>query len=176
MREQIYNQEAELARVKREMTNIIYGSGHKFTLDSGRVLVMTSLMQRPTYSRAIKSLPTRSFNDSKVNYDHDRETFVLHAPRLFGNISRLLPPESSLAKRCAEDPFEVLPGVTCIARMESKPCEPVCIPEAGTIPPASSCLTLVWFQNYWAMPIASEVMEKLRVFDWDSHACDKKAR
>jgi hypothetical protein len=173
MREQKYNQEAELARMKREMTNIIYGSGHKITLDNGRVLIMTSLIQRPTYSRTIKGLPTKSFNNSKIDYGHDSETLVLHAPRLYGNLMQLLPPDSSLAKRGAENPFELLPGVTCIARMVSKPCEPVCIPEAGTIPPASTCLTLVWFQNYWAMPIASEVMEKLKVFDWDAHACDK---
>jgi len=166
---------AELARMKREMATIIYGSGHKITLNNGRVLIMTSLVQRPTYSRAIKSLPTRSYNDRKVDYAYDRETYVLHAPRLFGTIARMLPPGSSLAKRCAEDPFEVLPGVTCIARMESKPCEPVVRDENDTNPPVSSCLTFVWFQNYWAMPIAAEVMEKLRVFDWDTHACDKGA-
>jgi hypothetical protein len=166
------DREAELARIKREMTTIIYGSGHRFTLDNGRVLIMTSLIQRPTYSRSIKGLPTKSYNDSKVDYGHDNETIVLHAPRLYGNLTQLLPPGSSLAKRGAEDPFELLPGVTCIARMVSKPCEPVAMIDPGTAPPVSSCLTLVWFQNYWAMPIASEVIEKLKVFDWDSHACD----
>jgi hypothetical protein len=118
-------------------------------------------------------LPTKSFNDSKIDYGHDSETLVLHAPRLYGNLMQLLPPDSPLAKRGAEDPFELLPGVTCIARMVSKPCEPVSIPEAVTSPPVSSCLTLVWFQNYWAMPIDSEVIVKLKVFDWDAHACDK---
>jgi hypothetical protein len=165
--------EAELARMKREMANIIYGSGHKITLNNGRVLVMTSLVQRPTYSRAIKSLPTRSYNDGKLDYAYDRETYVLHAPRLFGNIAQMLPPGSALSKRCDEDPFEVLPGVTCIARMESQPCVPDIRDEIGSNPPVSSCLTFVWFQNYWAMPIDNEVMEKLKVFDWDSHACDK---
>jgi len=165
--------EAELARMKREMATVIYGSGHKFTLNNGRVLIMTSLIQRPTYSRATKGLPTKSYNDSKVNYEYDNETFVLHAPRLYSDFVQLLPPGSSLAKRGAEDPFELLPGITCIARMTSNPCEPVVRADNDTNPPVSSCLTFVWFQNYWAMPIAAEVMEKLKVFDWDSHACDK---
>lgn len=165
--------EAEIARIKREITGIIYGSGHKFTLDSGRVLIMTSLTQRPTYSRSIKGLPTRSYNDGKVDYAYDRETCVLHAPRLYGDFFRTLPPESAPARRNAEDPFELLPGVTCVARMTSQPCEPGCGTENDTATALSSCLTFVWFQNYWAMPIAPEVMEKLRVFDWDAHACNK---
>jgi hypothetical protein len=165
--------EAELARMKREMATIMYGSGHKITLDSGRILIMTSLMQRTTYSRTMKSLPTRKYNDSRVNYDHDSETYVLHAPRLYSNFCQMLPPDSSFAQRYAGDPVEVLPGITCIARMISNPCEPNDWTEYDAVRPVSSCLTLVWFQNYWAMPIAPEVMEKLKVFDWDAHACDK---
>jgi len=165
--------DAEIARMKREITAIIYGSGHKITLNNGRVLVMTSLTQRPTYSRSIKGLPTRSYNDRKVDYTYDRETFVLHAPRLYGDFFRMLPSDSALARRNAEDPFEVLPGVTCIARMTSKPCEPDDETEDGSDPAVASCLTLVWFQNYWAMPIDSAVMEKLKDFDWDAHACNK---
>lgn len=168
-----HDTEAEIARIKREITGIIYGSGHKITLDNGRVLVMTSLLQRPTYSRSIQGLPTRSYNDSKVDYAYDRETFVLHAPRLYGDFFQMLPPGSAPARRNMTDPFELLPGVTCIARMTSTPCLTDAGRENDTPPPLSSCLTFVWFQNYWAMPIATEVMEKLKAFDWDAHACNK---
>jgi hypothetical protein len=160
--------EDELARMKREMVNIVYGSGYKVTLDSGRVLTMTSLVQRPTYSGMTEGLPTRKYNDGKVNYDHDSETYVLHAPRLYGNFSQMLPPDSPLARKCAENPYEMLPGVTCIARMTSKLPEPVVKIKKVIEPPAASCLTLVWFQNFWAMPIAPEVMKKLKAMDWDA--------
>lgn len=170
---QQHHKEAEIARIKREITGIIYGSGHKITLGNGRVLVMTSLTQRPTYSRSIKELPTKSYNDSKVDYAYDRETFVLHAPRLYGDFLQTLPSGSAPSRKNEEDPFEILPGVTCIARMTSTPCAADAERENDTTPPLSSCLTFVWFQNYWAMPIASEVMEKLKAFDWEAHACNK---
>jgi hypothetical protein len=163
------DEEARIAQMKREMVSLVYGSGYKIVLDSGRVLVMSSLVQRPTYSGMKEGLPTRKYNDGKVNYEHDSETYVLHAPRLFGDFIGMLPPDSPLARKCAEDPYEMLPGVTCIARMQSKPVRV----EKGSKAPVSSWLTLVWFQNDWAMPIAPEVMEKLQALDWDAHASDK---
>ena len=159
---------AELGRMKQEMVDIVYGSGYEITLNDGRVLTMSSFEQYTTYSGMMEGLPTRKYNDSKVNCVDESKTYVLHAPRLYGDFSKMLPPDSFIARMCADDPYEVLPGVTCVARMTSKPCKTSDWTDID--PPARSYLTLVWFQNEWAMPIAPEVLEKLKAFDWDAHA------
>jgi hypothetical protein len=161
----------EFSRMKREMINIVYGGGYRITLDSGRVLTMNSFVQYTTYSGMMEGLPTRERNDSMLNYAPESETYVLHAPRLYSDFCKMLPPDSFMIRRYAEDPLEVLPGVTCVARMESKPCENM---EWNDIdPPSKSLLTLVWFQNEWAFPIDPEAMKKLKAFDWDAHAHNK---
>jgi hypothetical protein len=118
----------------------------------------------------LEGLPTRKRNDSKICYDNGSKTYVLHAPRLYGDFCKLFPPGSIHAKRCADDPYEVFPGVQCTASMSSGPRK--CVHETPDNTLDSSYLTLVWFQNEWAMPIAPEVLEKLKAFDWDVHAYD----
>ena len=159
---------AELGQIKQKMINIVYGSGYRFTLDSGRVLTMNSFVQYSTYSGMMEGLPTRKRNDAMVDYAPESETYVLHAPRLYGDLCSRMPPDHFMSKIPFENQYEVLPGVTCVANMTSEPCD---APDWDDIdPPAKSSLTLVWFQNEWAMPIAPEVMEKLKTFDWDAHA------
>lgn len=58
-----------------------------------------------------------------------------------------------------------LPGVICEARFRS-------LEPAREESCDYSWLTIVWFQNDFAMPIESDIQDKIKVLDWESLAND----
>jgi hypothetical protein len=59
-----------------------------------------------------------------------------------------------------------LPHITCFARYFSDK------PAKNTVDYCTSSISMIWFQDDWAMPIAPLVLERLKTFDWDHLAYD----
>ena len=142
-------------------------------LSSGRRVTLTSFRQARTYLGLIEGLP-----------DTDSSTFFIRgalktAEESFHPRSKpvLLPParrdyfrtpgDMAAAKRgaFAGRNIEWLPLVTCIAQFDSV--MPARDPEMQ-----GSTLSVVWFQDEWAMPIDQAALEAIKKLDWDNLATD----
>ncbi|HEX7569540.1 MAG TPA: hypothetical protein VF492_03460 [Verrucomicrobiae bacterium] len=61
--------------------------------------------------------------------------------------------------------YEQIPAIACAAAFESF--EP-----ARDKDSFSSCLIFLWFQDYWALPIASHILTQIRKINWNDLAED----
>lgn len=149
---------------RREMVDTVYGGGHRIPLDTGRIITMKRLDQGLTYAGMLEGVPRhKDICDMKpwIN-DH---TYLLYAPvkrwDLFERISEV----AKISKFDLENPPLTLPRIYCSAGFHSDPIEREGIEENDL-----SYLDLVWYQDEWAMPIAPDVLERLKSFDWDNLA------
>lgn len=147
----------------------VYRRGYEITLDTGRVISMDSLEQHVTYAGVLEGFPNKDRNDRHIDdlikrYScRDEKPYVLSASR---DIIHIEADEVSHFSRTSCPQPELLPYITCIARFYSDE------PARDTVDSDMSFISLIWFQDDWAMPIAPNVMEQLRAFDWDSLAYD----
>jgi hypothetical protein len=134
------------------------------TLRFGRTVSIAELHQWRTYAGLLAGRPDASTNQGRIGtlLDEARRFGVAEAqPYLIRPTVTIKEWESKgMAMR-----EERLPAVSCIAVLVSdglarKDSEPY------------SSLTIVWFQDKFALPIAPEIYEKIRAIDWETHARD----
>jgi hypothetical protein len=115
--------------------------------------------------------PSSDVNDRKIRGILDQ---VRQKPASLGNAPFLIPPARRDFLRTAGDmatdrPFpwipEWMPMITCIGMFDSSP-------RAGSKEMHGSTLTIIWFQDDYAMPIADSGLQAIKAIDWDSHALD----
>ncbi len=141
------------------------GYSFKIDLPSGRELYLRELWQYRTYKELIEGLPTAEFNAEKlVQLLEDKRH------RLYGGPPYLIQPIETSLGYCCDRPYQfgtpsALPQITCIARFESF--DPARDKEAH-----ASGLTIIWFQGDFALPIETDVFDKITSIDWKSHAGD----
>ncbi len=135
---------------------------HRIELRSGRTLRFEHYCQYRTYSGVLCGYPKRSDVRREIER-HLRHAGagstgpqpVLLVPRM---TAYAYPPEGGIE----DDPCEALPPVTTVARFESRP-----VGDGD-----ASWVQVVWFQHAWGLPPA-EVLDDLRVIDWERHATDE---
>lgn len=142
----------------------------RITNDKGRELWFERLNQQRTYLEFLQVLPTPEINTRVISrvrqfadefgYGHTPVFLVEPEPIEWGHEL----PEGRREFLLSEGmELERLPVVTCMAELAS-----------GKIAGNAACwssLTVVWFQEYLALPIDPIVLKNLRAIDWDKYAC-----
>lgn len=126
----------------------------QITLNSGRVVSLGELHQWGTYAGLLAGKP-----DARMNADHIRR-LLSEAKRygVAGAEPHLVPPiPAQLETR--------LPAVNCIAVLNSD-----ALQRPGSEPYSS--LTVAWYQEDFAPPIAASVEQQILAIDWEAHAKD----
>lgn len=145
--------------------NVAYHLGCELKLRSGRRVTLHTLHQSMTYSGWMEGVPWAELNDQKVEA----------AQRIRGAKPVLIPPVRRGYLRTPGDMDghmgfggrtpEWLPMVTCIGHFQDT--QPARDPSKHL-----SILTVVWFQNEFAMPIEPGILEQLQAIDWEQTAED----
>src|SRR5688572_26050855 len=123
-------------------------------LNTGREIRMHSLAQAKVYAGLLEGLPTREGNRRIVDAAVD-------AARAGGRAVYLVPPSET---PIPHDGYRFgeparLPSTRCVAEFAS---------HESSI--EGSALTIVWFQDDFALPIDAAVLELIRAIDWDARA------
>ena len=135
-----------------------YGAGRNFTFNSGRTVSLRLLRQHLTYDGLLLGAPRREANDALIRgtvqwaQKEIRPTYKAY----------LVDPERRLV---ADGRIEWIPRVTCIAQFGCS--RPVHNPEHD-----GSRVTVIWFQEEFALPILEPALSGILALDWDAHAAD----
>lgn len=133
------------------------------TLSTGRKLTLSALTQEMTYAGLLEGVPT-----TKINRRHmDALVAEQRAKSSNGAVYLVTPVERPIPRRDEPGPWgspAALPAVRCIGRFRSEPIvdSPGCYSE----------LTIIWFQNEFALPIEPSVLEEITRLDWNTIAAD----
>lgn len=133
-------------------------------LHTGREISLRRLTQWGTYEGLLEGLPTRENNLQLL--DH-----LLAAERLRAEHPPCLiqPPQTAIATPRGEAyPFGTparLPSIVCVGEFESS--TTARDPEADY-----SALTIIWFQDDFALPIDKRVAVRIEAIDWETQARD----
>jgi hypothetical protein len=132
------------------------------TVVAGRPIPLTvrliTLHQSLTYAGLVEGVPTDRLNRRLI------DSAVRDAKEVFGHAEPFLfRPEQTPFDIGRKYPFgepATIPAVRCIAYFE-------CLfPTPKGQDADYSCMTMVWFQDEFAMPIDPDVLNKIRAVDW----------
>jgi uncharacterized protein (TIGR02996 family) len=131
-------------------------------LRAGGTIECQSLQQHSTYAGLLEGLPTRQMNqrtiESLLTTERERGWWV-GEPYLVPPVVR--PIEYRSGERYPFGDPEALPDVTCVARF------------VGPAPGACTAeLTVIWFQDTFAFPLAPYVREHLQAIDWTAKSIE----
>jgi len=136
-------------------------------LDSGRSASLKRLHQAPTYAGVFMGTPTKKDNESIIGYTikHATESYSIGKPHLIEPVRRdfFIEPGDQDPVVEGERVPEWLPLVECIANFQSGP-----ILDSMQ----ASLLTVIWYQDEFAMPVAPAVQDVLKSLNWESLATD----
>jgi hypothetical protein len=125
-------------------------------LGSGREIHLSSLNQSWTYEGLLEGLPTREMNRRRIEG-------VVAEERAKSHGVWVVPPYETPIPYDGRYPFGEparLPYVQCIAEFRS--------PGGDLV--TDSRLTIVWFQEEFALPIDATILEQIRRIDWSELA------
>ncbi|QDU46033.1 hypothetical protein Mal52_45300 [Symmachiella dynata] len=168
---------------KRVEFDVSYNLTCKLTLDSGRDIVLEQLYQERTYRGLLEGTPNRVANDWGIEHNlsfarklagsigdpyliaPNRRDYV----RVPGDMDRIREDiekrigdwEEGLQQRLPE----WIPFVCCIGCFAS-------VKPARDSRKDCSSLTVVWYQDNFAMPIDPVIQNELRSLNWNEHATD----
>ncbi|MBC7768697.1 MAG: hypothetical protein H7124_07910 [Phycisphaerales bacterium] len=140
-------------------------SNREIRLNSGRDVRLWELRQKATYEGLLEGLPTTRLNN-------------IYLDRLIAEHQKTDPAKSCYLLAPQELPIELppgetypfgapakLPSVTCTGRFRS-------MKSARDVSLDYSELVVIWLQDEFAMPIASDVVEQIKALDWEKLAGD----
>ena len=130
-----------------------------FLLDSGREIRMVWLRQSMTYSGFVEGVPSKEINLRLIDGIVEEQTKVAGA-RPF-----LIEPVEKVVEYIPGKTFTTIPPVAVVAVFES-------VKPARDKKMFGSHLTVVWFQEAFALPVDPAVFRQLQAMDWDQSAVD----
>ncbi|HEV7694384.1 MAG TPA: hypothetical protein VGO52_26345 [Hyphomonadaceae bacterium] len=148
--------------------NLHGDASNRFTMKTRQKIEILELRQHLTYEGLLEGVPTRERNQRQIDglVASLSEQVSPHwtPPPVF-----LVPPfETPISMPDGKPyPFETparLPSVTCIARLQSYTTRD---PDMDY-----SNLTVIWFQEAFALPIAEDISTQLQQLDWTRLATD----
>jgi len=136
-------------------------------LQSGRKIYLDEIVQWRTYAGVLLGIPRKKMNDviiadatgqarEKIDLSVPIHLFQPAREKLDFSTHKIIRPESY---------YEQIPPIACAAAFESF--EP-----ARDKDSFSSCLIFLWFQDYWALPIAPHILTQIRKINWNNLAED----
>jgi hypothetical protein len=151
--------------------SIAYHCHCSIELNSGVSITLKSLTQRMTYAGLLAGIPTSQLNHKLIQgvLENSGRTSGMTGNKPFLVQPRrrdfLRQPGDMDSSRSDGRTAEWLPMITCIGEFHSS--APASNPDMD-----ASSLTIVWFQDEYAVPIAEVVMDSIKCIDWNSHADD----
>ena len=136
----------------------------KITFLSGRIASLVELTQSLTYAGLLAGLPNSRINQRQID-DLIKEGRRIH---IGGREPVLIDPNIKTIEhtRSGQPVQELrLPDICCAARFESG-----ALLRANSEPYSS--LVVVWFQDEFAMPIATDIEQQMAKIDWEKDAVD----
>jgi hypothetical protein len=154
----------------------------KITLNSGREITLARIEQWRSYAGVLAGIPNRAMNGRVI--EEARSQALQHClegaapylvpPRLKPVETR--PPSAEYLKRtgmtaeqsAARDQqmhYEQLPAVVCVAVFNA---DGLTKPDAEPM----SSLTLIWFQDEFALPVDAGVLAHIQSLDWETLATE----
>jgi hypothetical protein len=140
--------------------------GDEITLRTGRVIRLMALHQSRFYTGLHLGYPHPEMNERRVRATMERATSLVFGsgpPHLIAPVGRVFPRAEEDRTRGRE--HVELPAIVCTACFESL--QPARDPNQ-----TYSTLTVVWFQDDFALPIAKTALDAIQSLDWDSLATD----
>jgi len=142
---------------------------YEIELNCGRNIHLEVLFQYRTYRGLLEGLPTKRLNRELVNHAQEcakDKLWLSGTPFLIDPLENLLPLPKGYRLIANEENLPArIPSFVCLAQFESY--QPVKNPEDHY-----SYLSIVWFQNEFALPIDPAVEEIIRCIDWNAVATD----
>lgn len=133
--------------------------GLDLKLYSGRVIHLCQLFQSPTYAGLLEGQPSASLNKEiieKAMRDVGERLWNAGTPHLIEPVIQVRAGYSTPS----------LPPAVCLASFECF--QGVSDPDEGYM----SSLSLVWFQDDFALPIDPLILDKIKAVDWERLAED----
>lgn len=133
-------------------------------LSSGRRVHLVSLHQENIYAGLLEGVPTREMNQGTIEHLRDeatertgREPFILQ------------PVQTPIERGGGADPYPfgdpaLIPPIACVAELES----------SGSSVLYHTHLTVIWFQDDYAFPLAAPIESALLALDWDRLAVEEE--
>lgn len=138
-------------------SDTVMPSKSEIRLHDGRTIALTSLLQSRTYEGLIEGLPTVEMNQRII------DSVIHQAKTQWHDVPLLIEPVGEPIKTSRPYPFGhtvSIPSIQCISRWTSS------FESQGDLDGFSS-LTVVFFQDSFAMPIAPEIISRIVECDWD---------
>ena len=136
-------------------------------LQSGRKIYLDEIVQWRTYSGLLEGIPRKEINDrmidSAMQQARKKIEFLVPIHLLQPSREKLNFPRNQSVRLHRN--YEQIPPIACAAAFESF--EP-----ARDKDSFSSCLIFLWFQDYWALPIAPHILTQIRKINWNDLAED----
>jgi hypothetical protein len=139
----------------------------KIELITGRTIALDHIFQYRTYGGLVEGEPNEEMNNSIIEqalrYAQEKLWVRTHPYLIEPVVCQIPSNRTFLPSHPASYP--ALPDVVCLAHFTSSwPARDV---EADL-----SCLDLVWLQQGFAPPMDSQVIERIKTIDWETHAFD----
>lgn len=140
------------------------------TLNTGREVRLSDLNQSHTYAGLLLGVPDREYNQELITQFrkaakeemHRSYAYVVTPPVLDVDCSdQLKRRHQQLGKH-----VERIPYIACTALFRSGGVQREGDEDIGIM----SAMAIVWFQDYFALPIDEAVLDKIKAIDWDKLA------
>jgi len=135
----------------------------KIVLSSGREIFLNSIHQSYTYEGLLLGHPNREMNDRYIRWNMESALEKMNATRAYLVSPPLIEVEiDERVKQHYKDAIR-MPYIVCYGQFESSVIK-------GDDANDSSWLTIVWYQEEFAMPIDVSVIEHIKMIDWEKEA------
>jgi uncharacterized protein (TIGR02996 family) len=152
--------------------NVAYHQHCQLRLRSGRTVTLETLAQGRTYAGLLAGTPSQNSNDHHINSLSElAESYCVAGARSH----LIVPPRRNYFRKpgdmerfSARSPHRVpewLPMVWCIGSFNS-------VVKARDPSRDMSVMTVVWFQDEYALPIQQPALGQLQELDWEALAVD----
>ena len=144
---------------------------NKIILNSNRSIIIDEFYQEPTYLGLIEGFPMHYSNREilkSLSNTVKQKIWVSSMPFIIRPKEEPIKLSPEAKERYSKRPKEfqpmALPNITCIANFSSGP-----IDQQNY---SLSYLSIVWFQNDYAMPINTNILKKIKEINWEQRAVD----
>jgi hypothetical protein len=136
-------------------------------LAGGHEIELRALRQWQVYEGLLMGLPTAEWNKDLIAH------WVKEERDKTGEEPYLVRPVETPVPYAGPEPYfggtpSALPSIACVGRFTSSK------PVREEAPLYYSTLTVIWFQDRFALPIDPRVLEDIRAIDWAKYAVDQE--
>lgn len=139
----------------------------QITLNSGREIYLQDLTQGHTYAGLLVGVPDRQYNQELISYFREnarQEMDTYYAFVITPPVLEVLDRDGKKHTGRGGSQVERIPHIVCTALFRSKGIAREGDDDDITF---ASVLTVVWFQENFAMPIDEVVLERIKTIDWE---------